>query len=106
MGSRNEIRAEKEWEDMNYTYILKCSDETLYTGWTNDLEKRINAHNAGKGAKYTKNRRPVELAYYEEFATKEEAMSREYAIKQLTRRKKEELIKKGHPGIQFVQFGT
>ena len=101
MGSRNEIRAEKEWEDMNYTYILKCSDETLYTGWTNDLEKRINAHNAGKGAKYTKNRRPVELAYYEEFATKEEAMSREYAIKQLTRRKKEELLKKGHPGIQF-----
>ena len=101
MGSRNEIRAEKEWEDMNYTYILKCSDETLYTGWTNDLEKRINAHNAGKGAKYTKNRRPVELAYYEEFATKEEAMSREYAIKQLTRKKKEELIKKGHPGIQF-----
>ena len=101
MGSRNEIREEKEWEDMNYTYILKCSDETLYTGWTNDLEKRINAHNAGKGAKYTKNRRPVELAYYEEFATKEEAMSREYAIKQLTRRKKEELIKKGHPGIQF-----
>ena len=101
MGSRNEIRAEKEWEDMNYTYILKCSDETLYTGWTNDLEKRINAHNAGKGAKYTKNRRPLELAYYEEFATKEEAMSREYAIKQLTRRKKEELIKKGHPGIQF-----
>lgn len=86
---------------MNYTYILKCSDETLYTGWTNDLEKRINAHNAGKGAKYTKNRRPVELAYYEEFATKEEAMSREYAIKQLTRRKKEELIKKGHPGMQF-----
>ena len=101
MGSRNEIRAEKEWEAMNYTYILKCSDETLYTGWTNDLEKRINAHNAGKGAKYTKNRRPVELAYYEEFATKEEAMSREYAIKQLTRRKKEELIKKGHLGIQF-----
>ena len=101
MGSRNEIRAEKEWEDMSYTYILKCSDETLYTGWTNNLEKRINAHNAGKGAKYTKNRRPVELAYYEEFATKEEAMSREYAIKQLTRRKKEELIKKGHPGIQF-----
>ena len=87
MGSRNEIRAEKEWEDMNYTYILKCSDETLYTGWTNDLEKRINAHNAGKGAKYTKNRRPVELAYYEEFATKEEAMSREYAIKQLKKRR-------------------
>ena len=86
---------------MGEILAVRCSDETLYTGWTNDLEKRINAHNAGKGAKYTKNRRPVELAYYEEFATKEEAMSREYAIKQLTRRKKEELIKKGHPGIQF-----
>ena len=101
MVGRNENSLRKEREDMNYTYILKCSDGSLYTGWTNDLEKRINAHNAGKGAKYTKNRRPVELAYYEEFATKEEAMSREYAIKQLTRRKKEELIKKGHPGIQF-----
>lgn len=68
---------------MNYTYIVKCSDETYYTGWTNNLEKRIQTHNAGKGAKYTKVRRPVELVYYEEFATKEEAMQREYAIKQL-----------------------
>lgn len=59
---------------MNYTYIVKCSDETYYTGWTNNLEKRIQTHNAGKGAKYTKVRRPVELVYYEEFATKEEAM--------------------------------
>lgn len=53
---------------MNYTYIVKCSDETYYTGWTNNLEKRIQTHNAGKGAKYTKVRRPVELVYYEEFA--------------------------------------
>ena len=58
---------------MNYTYIVKCSDGTLYTGWTNDLEKRVSAHNSGKGAKYTKNRRPVALVYYEEFCTKEEA---------------------------------
>ena len=64
---------------MNYTYIVKCSDETYYTGWTNNLEKRIQTHNAGKGAKYTKVRRPVELVYYEKFATKEEAMQREYA---------------------------
>lgn len=77
---------------MNYTYIVKCSDETYYTGWTNNLEKRIQTHNAGKGAKYTKVRRPVELVYYEEFATKEEAMQREYAIKQLKKCKKEELI--------------
>ena len=69
---------------MNYTYIVKCADSTLYTGWTNDLDKRIKAHNSGKGAKYTKTRRPVKLVYYEEHETKNEAMSREYAIKHLT----------------------
>ena len=72
--------------------MLKCSDGTLYTGWTNDLEKRVEAHNSGKGAKYTKARRPVELAYYEEFETKEQAMKREYAIKQLGITEKQELI--------------
>lgn len=77
---------------MNYTYILSCSDGTLYTGWTNDLEKRLKAHNEGKGAKYTKTRRPVSLVYHEEFDTKEEAMKREYAIKKLSRTKKLELI--------------
>ena len=64
-----------------------------HTGWTNDLKKRITSHNAGKGAKYTKARRPVELVYYEEFQTREEAMKREYAIKQLSRKEKEALIK-------------
>ena len=78
---------------MNYTYILKCKDDSLYTGWTNDLKKRITSHNAGKGATYTKARRPVELVYYEEFQTREEAMKREYAIKQLSRKEKEALIK-------------
>ena len=78
---------------MNYTYIVRCSDGTLYTGWTNDLKKRIKDHNEGRGAKYTRSRRPVVLAYYEEFATKEEAMSREWAIKQMPRRKKEEIIR-------------
>ena len=78
---------------MNYTYILKCKDDSLYTGWTNDLKKRITSHNAGKGAKYTKARRPVELVYYEEFQTREEAIKREYAIKQLSRKEKEALIK-------------
>ena len=76
----------------NYTYIVKCSDETLYTGWTNNLKKRLEAHNSGKGAKYTKNRRPVELVYFEEYGTKQEAMQREYAIKQLSRQKKLALI--------------
>jgi len=78
--------------EMNYTYILRCKDNSLYTGWTNNLEKRIEAHNAGKGAKYTKARLPVELVYYEQFETKEEAMKREFAIKQLTKREKEMLI--------------
>jgi len=78
---------------MNYTYLLKCSDGTYYCGWTNDLEKRVAAHNAGTGAKYTKNRGPVELVYFETFDTKEEAMSREWHIKQLSRKEKEELIK-------------
>lgn len=78
---------------MNYTYILRCKDGSLYTGWTNDLEKRICDHNAGKGAKYTKCRRPVELAYFESFQTKAEAMKREYAIKQLTREEKMNIIR-------------
>ena len=68
---------------MNYTYIVKCSDGTFYTGWTNDLTRRMEAHNQGRGAKYTKARRPVTLIYYETFETKEEAMKREYAIKRL-----------------------
>jgi putative endonuclease len=68
---------------MNYTYILKCKDGTLYTGWTNDLDKRVKAHNEGRGAKYTRSRTPVELVYYETFETKEEAQRREYAIKKI-----------------------
>ena len=78
--------------DKNFTYIVECSDHTLYTGWTNNLEKRIEAHNAGKGAKYTKTRRPVKLVYFETFSTKEEAMSREYSIKKMSRQNKISLI--------------
>lgn len=73
---------------MNYTYILKCADGTLYTGWTNDLEKRLAAHNTGRGAKYTKPRLPVSLFYSESYETREEAMRREAAIKKLTRAQK------------------
>lgn len=73
---------------MNYTYLLRCSDGSLYCGWTNHLEERLRAHNEGKGAKYTRGRRPVELVYYEVFATKEEAMSRESVVKRLSRKEK------------------
>jgi len=79
---------------MNYTYMLRCRDDSLYTGWTNNIEKRMEDHNNGRGAKYTKARRPVELVYYEQFETKEDAMRREWQIKQLKKREKEELIKK------------
>ena len=82
---------------MNYTYIVRCRDGSLYTGWTNNLEKRIKDHNSGRGAKYTKSRRPVLLAYYEEFATKEEAMRREWEIKQLKRQEKQGLVERFRP---------
>lgn len=75
-----------------YTYLLKCSDGTYYCGWTDSLEKRLKAHNSGKGSKYTRARLPVELVYYEEFETKQEAMSREWHIKRLPRTEKEKLI--------------
>ena len=71
-----------------YTYIVRCADGTLYTGWTDDIEKRLAAHNSGHGAKYTRSRRPVELVYQECFDTKEEAMSREWHIKQRSRAQK------------------
>lgn len=77
---------------MNYTYILKCSDGTYYTGWTNDLQKRVKVHNEGKGGKYTRSRLPVTLVYQECFHTRQEAMRREAAIKKLSRKKKIELI--------------
>ncbi|MDO4617789.1 MAG: GIY-YIG nuclease family protein [Lachnospiraceae bacterium] len=75
-----------------YTYMVRCSDGSLYTGWTTDLKKRINVHNSGRGAKYTRCRLPVKLVYYEEFSTKHEAMSREVHMKQLTKSQKEELV--------------
>lgn len=76
----------------DYVYILRCSDGSYYTGWTNDLDQRFLMHNSGKGAKYTKSRLPVELIYFEKCADKSEALKREYAIKQLTRKEKEKLI--------------
>lgn len=76
----------------NFVYILKCSDHTFYTGWTTDLDNRISTHNRGKGAKYTRARLPVQLIYYETFEDKSSAMKREYEIKHLSRKDKEDLI--------------
>ena len=76
-----------------YAYLLKCSDGSLYAGWTNDPERRLKAHNNGTASKYTRSRRPVEMVYLEEFETKSEAMKREAALKMMTREQKLELIK-------------
>lgn len=77
---------------MNAVYILRCGDGSLYTGWTNDLEKRLRAHQSGRGAKYTRSRLPVELVYWEQQESKEAAMRREWELKQLPRAKKLALI--------------
>ena len=77
---------------MNYTYMVKCADGTLFTGWTNCVEKRLKAHNEGKGAKYTRGRGPLELVYLEVHDTKSEAMSREARIKRFTKREKLNLL--------------
>lgn len=77
---------------MDYVYIIKCRDNSLYTGWTNDLEKRFKAHSEGRGAKYTRGRGPLELVYFETFEDKRDAMKRECEIKRFTREEKLNLI--------------
>lgn len=79
---------------MFIVYIVECNDGTLYTGWTTNIEERLLKHNRGKGSKYTRTRCPVVLKYLEEWATKKEAMQREYAVKQLSREDKLKLINK------------
>ena len=76
----------------NVVYILQCRDGSLYTGWTCNLENRVAAHSSGLGAKYTRSRLPVKLVYWEACGSRSEAMKREYQIKQLSRKKKLELI--------------
>ena len=75
-----------------YLYILRCGDGTLYTGITTDVQKRLEAHRTGKGAKYTRGRTPLELAYRECCGTHSEALKREWQVKQLPRQEKESLI--------------
>ncbi|MFD2045590.1 GIY-YIG nuclease family protein [Ornithinibacillus salinisoli] len=81
-------------DEIAYTvYILKCNDNTLYTGYTNDLEQRLKMHESGKGAKYTRGRGPFQVLFVEKYPSKEKAMQREYEIKQLTRKGKFQLIR-------------
>lgn len=78
----------------HFVYIIECRDGTLYTGYAKDVSKRIKAHNEGKGAKYTRNRRPVHLLHKEAHETKSEALKREYAIKKLSRHEKLKLVRR------------
>ena len=84
-----------ESKEMHYIYLVRCSDDSLYCGWTTDLKRRIDSHNGHipGGAKYTRGRRPVTLVYSESFHQKQEAQRREYAIKRMTKTKKLRLIK-------------
>ena len=84
-----------ESKEMHYIYLVRCSDDSLYCGWTTDLKRRIDAHNGHipGGAKYTRGRRPVTLVYAESFHQKQEAQRREYAIKRMAKTKKLRLIK-------------
>lgn len=84
-----------EKSNNHYFYVLECADQTLYAGYTNNIEKRVAVHNAGKGAKYTRARGPVKCIYKEKFETKQEAMRAEYAFKQLTRIQKINYIRRG-----------
>ena len=85
-------------EHAYYTYLVRCADGTLYCGYTDDLERRLAVHNSGRGAKYTSRRLPVVLVYSERFDSKSRAMSRECAIKRLTRAEKLALIARGYSG--------
>jgi len=82
---------------MNYVYLLRCSDGSLYCGWTTDLDARLAAHSSGKGAKYTRSRLPVFLVYSEMYTERRPALSREWHIKRLTKAEKEELVRNGKP---------
>jgi len=78
--------------DEHYVYVLRCADDTFYTGYTTDVERRVEEHQAGQGAKYTRGRTPVELLHVESYETRSDAMSREYEIKQLSRTDKQRLV--------------
>ena len=82
---------------MFYVYMVRCADGTFYTGYTTNVNRRVDMHNKGKGARYTRSRLPVELLYQETFPTKTEALRREYEVKQLTREQKERLIQSPPP---------
>ena len=97
MQEKEKSRRGRPKKDPWFLYILRCADGTFYTGITNDLERRVKTHNDGKGAHYTRTRRPVALVYQENGMTKAQALTRECAIKALPKKDKEELLKSAFP---------
>jgi len=87
-----EVIKDNKSNNLHYIYVVECSDGSFYTGYTTDVERRLEEHNAGQGAKYTRGRLPVKLRHQESFKNRSLAQKREYEIKQLPRSKKEELI--------------
>ena len=83
----------------SYVYVLRCGDGSLYTGWTNDLEQRLAAHQSGKGAKYTRGRLPIDMVYYEELPDKSTALKRENELKNLKKAEKELLIQQAKQSL-------
>lgn len=95
---------EENMEAVWYLYILRCRDDTLYTGITTDVEKRLEAHRSGKGAKYTRGRGPLELVYREACGTHSDALKREYQIKQLSRQEKQSLVEGRQEAPEKTEF--
>ena len=89
-------KIEKTKMEENYVYMLRCRDGSLYTGWTNDLDKRVKTHQSGQGGRYTRSRLPVKLVYFETYPTKQEAMRREWELKRLSKAEKEKLVRGDH----------
>jgi putative endonuclease len=83
---------------MHYVYVLECADDSYYTGYTTDVERRVAEHDAGEGAKYTRGRTPVDLVHVETYETRSAAMRREHEIKSLSRRAKDSLVTESDVG--------
>ena len=99
-AGKQKTEKEKEKEGNYYVYLLLCSDGSYYCGYTDDPERRLAAHNSGKGAKYTRSRRPCRLVYTERFGSKHEAMRREYFLKKLNHRERERLVQQAETAGQ------
>lgn len=99
-----EFLEQSKVKKVHYAYMVRCADNTIYSGYSTNPVHREQVHNSGKGAKYTRNRLPVKLVYVEMFESKSEAMKREWGLKQLTHKQKEELISSQKADTIYMKF--